>query len=68
MNRPTGTTRSGQSSANTKMASKTQQLSDYRRRLKDAMRSCNENIVNLMTAVKVSSFGINEVDVIWRLF
>uniref|UniRef100_A0AC34QWA7 Mediator of RNA polymerase II transcription subunit 22 n=1 Tax=Panagrolaimus sp. JU765 TaxID=591449 RepID=A0AC34QWA7_9BILA len=38
---------------NTKMTSKAQQLSDYRRRLKDAMKSASENIVNLMNAIKV---------------
>ena len=45
-------------SANTKMASKTQQLSDYRRRLRDAMKSANENIINLIAAVKVSYINI----------
>uniref|UniRef100_A0AC34QVU5 Mediator of RNA polymerase II transcription subunit 22 n=1 Tax=Panagrolaimus sp. JU765 TaxID=591449 RepID=A0AC34QVU5_9BILA len=39
---------------NTKMTSKAQQLSDYRRRLKDAMKSASENIVNLMNAIKIN--------------
>uniref|UniRef100_A0AC34RIB7 Mediator of RNA polymerase II transcription subunit 22 n=1 Tax=Panagrolaimus sp. JU765 TaxID=591449 RepID=A0AC34RIB7_9BILA len=53
MNRPSHAGRTHQA-ANTKMTSKAQQISDYRRRLKDAMKSATENIVNLMNAIKIN--------------